>query len=46
MINNLRQLEGYTVLPIFLENSEPKTGRAQILTILKQSVTQTYNSAK
>jgi len=26
LIKNLRQLEGNTVLPIFLENSVPKTG--------------------
>jgi len=27
LIKNLRQLEGYTVLSIFLENSEPETGQ-------------------
>jgi len=32
-----------TLLPVFLENSEPKNWtRAQILTILKQTVIQTY----
>jgi len=41
LIKNLRQLNGYTVtlLPVFLENLEPKTWtRAQILTILKRTV--------
>ena len=46
LIKNLQQLKGYTLLPVFLENSEPKTGSAQILTILKRTVIQTYNSAK
>ena len=26
LIKNLRQLKGYTAIPVFLENSEPKTG--------------------
>jgi len=25
LIKNLQQLKGYTLLPVFLENSEPKT---------------------
>jgi len=36
LINNLQQLKGYTA----------NWTRAQILTILKQTVIQTYNSAK
>jgi len=27
LINNLQQLKGYTAIPVFLENSEPKTGQ-------------------
>jgi len=27
LIKNLQQLKGYTLLPVFLENSEPKTGQ-------------------
>ena len=27
LIKNLQQLKGYTLLPVFLENSEPKTGK-------------------
>jgi len=43
----LRQLKGYTAILVFLENSEPKNWtRAQILTILKWTFLQTYNSAK
>jgi len=26
LIKTLRQLKGYTAIPVFLENSEPKTG--------------------
>jgi len=27
LIENLQQLKGYTAIPVFLENSEPKTGQ-------------------
>jgi len=27
LIKNLQQLKGYTAIPVFLENSEPKTGQ-------------------
>jgi len=27
LIKNLRQLKGYTAIPVFLENSEPETGQ-------------------
>jgi len=46
LIKNLRQLKGYTATR-FLREFRPKNWtRAQILTILKRTVMQTYNSAK
>jgi len=27
LIKNLQQLKGYTAVPVFLKNSEPKTGQ-------------------
>jgi len=47
LIKNLQQVTGYTAIPNFLREFRTKNWtRAQILTILKRIVTQTYNSAK
>jgi len=43
LIKNLRQLKGYTASSFLREFNWT---RAQILTILKQTVTRTYNSVK
>ena len=47
LIKNLQQLKGYTAATLFLREFRPKNWtRAQILTIQKRTVVQTYNSAK
>jgi len=49
LIKNLRQLKGYTATRFLREFRTKKLHnctRAQILTILKRTVIQTYNSAK
>jgi len=46
LIKNLRQLKGYTAARFLREFKTKNWTRAQILTILKRTVTQTYNSAK
>jgi len=46
LIKNLQQLKGYTGTRFFREFRTKNWTRAQILTILKITVIQTYNSAK
>jgi len=46
LIKNLRQLKGYTATRFLSEFGTKNWTRAQILTILKRTVIQTYNSAK
>jgi len=46
LIKNLRQLKGYTATRFLREFSTKNWTRAHILTILKRTVIQTYNSAK
>jgi len=46
LIKNLRQLKGYTATRFLGEFRTKNWTRAQILAILKQTVIQTYNSAK
>jgi len=46
LIKNLRQLKGYTSTRFLAEFRTKNWTRAQILIILKQTVIQTYNSAK
>jgi len=46
LIKNLRQLKGYTATRFLKEFRTKNWTRAQILTILKQTVIQTYNYAK
>jgi len=45
LIKHLQQLKGYTAARFLRELTKNWT-RAQILTILKRTVIQTYNSAK
>ena len=46
LIKNLRQPKGYTATRFLREFKTKNWTRAQILTILKRTVIQTYNSAK
>jgi len=46
LIKNLQQLQGYTNTRFLREFRTKNWTRAQMLTILKRSVIQTYNSAK
>jgi len=46
LIKNLQQLTGYTATRFLREFRTKNWTRAQILTILKRTVIQTYNSAK
>jgi len=46
LIKNLRQLKGYTATNFLREFRTKNCTRAQILTLLKRTVIQTYNSAK
>jgi len=46
LIKNLQQLTGYTATRCLRELRTKNWTRAQILTILKLTVIQTYNSAK
>jgi len=46
LIKNLRQLKCYTATRFLREFRTKKRIREQILTILKRTVIQTYNSAK
>ena len=46
LIKNLQQLKGYTATCFLREFRTKNRTRAQILTILKWTVIQTYNSAK
>jgi len=46
LIKDLRQLKGYTAIHFLREFRTRNWTRAQILTILKRAVIQTYNSAK
>jgi len=46
LTKNLQQLKGYTATRFLREFRTKNWTRAQILTILKRTVTQTYNSAK
>jgi len=46
LIKNLRQLKGFTATRSLREFRTKNWTRAQILTILKRTVIQTYNSAK
>jgi len=46
LIKNLRQLKGYTATHFLREFRAKNWTRAQILTRLKWTVMQTYNSAK
>jgi len=46
LIKNLRQLKGYTATHLLREFRTKNWTRAQILTLLKRTVIQTYNSAK
>jgi len=46
LIKNLRQLKGYTAARYLREFRTRNWTTAQILTILKRTVIQTYNSAK
>jgi len=46
LIKNLRQLKGYTATCFLREFRTKNWIRAQILTILKRTVIQTYNFAK
>jgi len=46
LIKNLPQLKGYTATRFLREFRTKNWTRAQILTLLKRTVIQTYNSAK
>jgi len=46
LIKNLQQQNGYAATSFLREFSTKNWTRAQILTILKRTVIQTYNSAK
>jgi len=46
LIKNLQQLKDYTATRFLREFRSKNRTRAQILTILKRTVIQTYNSAK
>jgi len=46
LIKNLQQLIGYTATRFLREFRTKNWTKAQILTILKRTVIQTYNSAK
>jgi len=46
LIKNLRHLKGYTAVHFLREFRTKNWTRALILTILKRTVIQTYNSAK
>ena len=46
LIKNLQQLKGYTATRFLREFRTKNWTRAQILTILKQTVIETYYSAK
>jgi len=46
LIKNLRQLKGYTATHFLREFRTKNWTRAQILTFLKRTVIQAYNSAK
>jgi len=46
LIKNLQQLKGYTATRFLREFRTKNWSRAQILTTLKRTVIQTYNSAK
>jgi len=46
LIKNLQQLKGYTANRFLREFRNKNWTRAQILTILKRTVIQIYNSAK
>ena len=46
LIKNLQQLRGYTATRFLKEFRTKNWTRAQILTILKRTVIQAYNSAK
>jgi len=46
LIKNLQQLKGYTATGFLREFRTKNWTRGQILTILKRTVIQTYNSAK
>jgi len=46
LIKNLQQLKGFTATRFLREFRTKNRTRAQILTILKRTVIQTYNSTK
>jgi len=46
LIKNLRQLKGYTATHFLSEFTAKNWTRAPMLTLLKRTVIQTYNSAK
>jgi len=46
LIKNLQQLKGYTATRFLREFRTKNWTKVQILTILKRTVMQTYNSAK
>jgi len=46
LIKNLKQIKGYTATRFLREFKTKNWTRAQILTILKRTVIQTYNSPK
>jgi len=46
LIKNLRQMKGYTATRFLRKFRTKNWTRTQILTILKRTVMQTYNSAK
>ena len=46
LIKNLQQLKGYTATRFLREFRTKNWSRAQMLTTLKRTVIQTYNSAK